>query len=128
MKLPIKYSTEQKLIALSLKSKDRSLPFSERSQAEDQYEALASKQYAKGGVIKKETIMATKKMSEYGGKEMYASKAAMMKHEKKEPMKMEKKEAMMAKGGMTKKPVLAIMIGVGKPKKEMAKGGMAKKK
>ena len=41
----------------------------------------------------------------------------MMKHEKKEPMKMEKKEAMMAKGGMTKKPVLAIMIGVGAPKK-----------
>lgn len=72
--------------------------------------------------------MATKKMSEYGGKEMYASKAAMMKHEKKEPTKMEKKEAMMAKGGMTKKPVLAIMIGVGKPKKEMAKGGMPKKK
>jgi hypothetical protein len=35
---------------------------------------------------------------------------------------------MMAKGGMTKKPVLAIMIGVGKPKKAMAKGGMAKKK
>ena len=76
----------------------------------------------------KETIMATKKMSEYGGKEMYASKAAMMKHEKKEPMKMEKKEAMMAKGGMTKKPMLAIMIGVGKPKKAMAKGGMPKKK
>ena len=71
--------------------------------------------------------MATKKMSEYDGKEMYASKSAMMKHEKKEPMKVEKKEAMMAKGGMTKKPVLAIMIGVGKPKKDMAKGGMAKK-
>ena len=61
--------------------------------------------------------MSTKKMSEYGGKDKYASKAAMMKHEKKEPMKMEKKEAMMAKGGMTKKPVLAIMIGVGAPKK-----------
>jgi hypothetical protein len=45
----------------------------------------------------------------------------------KTPMKMEKKEAMMAKGGMTKKPVLAIMIGMGKPKKDMAKGGMAKK-
>jgi hypothetical protein len=44
----------------------------------------------------------------------------------KTPMKMEKKEATMAKGGMTKKPVLAIMIGMGKPKKAMAKGGMTK--
>lgn len=63
------------------------------------------------------------------GKETYASKAAMMKHEKKEPMKKEKaEEKMMAKGGAVKKPAIAIMIGVGKPKAKMATGGMAKKK
>ncbi len=39
------------------------------------------------------------KISEYGGKEMYKSKAAMMKHEGKESKSMEKKEAGMAKGG-----------------------------
>jgi hypothetical protein len=43
----------------------------------------------------------------------------------KTPMKMAKGGA--AKTPMTKKPVIAIMIGVGKPKKDMAKGGMAKK-
>lgn len=62
------------------------------------------------------------------GKETYASKAAMMKHEKKEPMKKEKAEEKMAKGGSVKKPAIAIMIGIGKPKAKMAKGGMAKKK
>lgn len=39
------------------------------------------------------------KISEYGGKEMYKSKAAMMKHEGKESMSVEKKEAGMANGG-----------------------------
>lgn len=34
----------------------------------------------------------------------------------------------MAKGGAAKKPSVAIMIAVGKPKEKMAKGGMAKKK
>jgi hypothetical protein len=66
--------------------------------------------------------MATKMIKE--GKETYASKAAMMKHEKKEPMKKEKAEEKMSKG----KAGIAIMIGVGKPKTAMAKGGMAKKK
>ena len=33
-----------------------------------------------------------KKISEYGGKEMYASKSAMMKHEKAEGSKVEKME------------------------------------
>ena len=42
------------------------------------------------------------KISEYGGKEMYKSKAAMMKHEGKESMPMEKKEARMAMGGKTR--------------------------
>ena len=40
------------------------------------------------------------KISEYGGKETYKSKAAMMKHEGKESMGMERKEARMAGGGM----------------------------
>lgn len=79
--------------------------------------------------------MATKKIVE--GKEMYASKAAMMKHEKKEPMKKEKKEEMMgmAKGGAVKKgaksPAVALIIGMSKPKGKttmMNKGGMAKGK
>jgi len=38
---------------------------------------------------------ATKKISEYGGMEKYASKAAMKKHEKVEGKKVEKKEKMM---------------------------------
>jgi hypothetical protein len=37
-----------------------------------------------------------KKISEYGGKEMYASKTAMMKHEKGESKAMEMREKMMA--------------------------------
>ena len=43
-------------------------------------------------VIKK---AATKKVSEYGGMEKYASKKAEMKHEKKESKKVEMKEKMM---------------------------------
>ena len=79
--------------------------------------------------------MATKKIVQ--GKETYASKAAMMKHEKKEPMKKEKKEEMMgmAKGGAVKKgaksPAVALIIGMGRPKGKatmMNKGGMAKGK
>jgi len=51
---------------------------------------------------------ATKKMSEYGGMEKYATKGAMMKHEKGEGKKMEKKEGTMfakkmAKGSAKKK-------------------------
>jgi hypothetical protein len=43
--------------------------------------------------------MPAKKMKEYGGKEMYPSKAAMKKHEAKESKKMEAKE----KRGASKK-------------------------
>lgn len=44
-----------------------------------------------------------KKMSEYGGMEMYGSKKAMMKHEKGENKAMEKKEkSMYAKAPMKK--------------------------
>lgn len=78
--------------------------------------------------------MATKKIVE--GKETYASKGAMMKHEKKEPMKKEKQEEMAyAKGGAVKKgaksPAVALIIGMSKPKGKatmMNKGGMAKGK
>jgi hypothetical protein len=74
----------------------------------------------------------TKKITE--GKEMYAGKAAMMKHEKKEPMKKEmkeeKQEKSMAKRG-AKSPAVALIIGMAKPKGKatmMNKGGMAKGK
>jgi len=54
-------------------------------------------------VIKK---AATKKISEYGGMEKYASKKAEMKHEKAEGKKVEKKEKMsFAKKTATKKAV-----------------------
>lgn len=50
-------------------------------------------------------------ISEYGGKEKYASKAAKMKHEKAESKKVEKKEKMAAKkttskSGAKKKPFM----------------------
>ena len=48
-----------------------------------------AKKMAKGGKV-------PAAISEYGGKEKYSSKTAMMKHEKKEPMKMEKKEKKMS--------------------------------
>jgi hypothetical protein len=77
--------------------------------------------------------MATKKITQ--GKETYASKAAMMKHEKSEPLKKQMQEdMMMAKGGAVKKgaksPAVALIIGMGKPKGKtmMNKGGMAKGK
>jgi len=73
------------------------------------------KKMAKGGKV-------PAAISEYGGKEKYASKAAMMKHEKKESPKMEKKEKM-AKGGTVK----CATGGVVKKKKpvKMAVGGVA---
>ena len=49
-----------------------------------------------GGVVKKAK---GGKISEYGGKEMYKSKSAMMKHEGSESMAMERKERKMAMGG-----------------------------
>ncbi len=48
------------------------------------------------------------KISEYGGKETYSSKASMMKHEGKESMGMERKEARMATGGMAKKAEMKV--------------------
>jgi hypothetical protein len=55
--------------------------------------------------MKKTTNKTSKKMiSEYGGKEKYASKAAKMKHEKSEGMKMEMKEKMM----VGKKPMIKV--------------------
>ena len=62
-----------------------------------------TKKMAKGGKV-------SAPISEYGGKEKYSSKAAMMKHEKKEPMKVEKKEGMMAKGGSVKKKPMKGII------------------
>ncbi len=62
---------------------------------------------------------------EYGGKEKYASKTQMMKHEKAESPKMEKKEKMMAKGGLSKLKAPSIMIAVAMPK--VAKAPKVKK-
>jgi hypothetical protein len=62
-----------------------------------------TKKMAKGGKV-------PAAISEYGGKEKYPSKTAMMKHEKKEPMKIEKKEGMMAKGGAVKKKPMKGII------------------
>lgn len=68
----------------------------------------AARQGAPGGMMRQAlgsgiaSMMATGgkvKVSEYGGKETYKSKAAMMKHEGKESPSMEKKEGRMAKGG-----------------------------
>jgi hypothetical protein len=67
-----------------------------------------AKKMAKGGKV-------NAPIKEYGGKEKYPSKTAMMKHEKKEPKKEEKQEkkgVFMAKGGDVKSP------------KKMAVGGM----
>ena len=72
---------------------------------------------AKGGAVKKPT--AKRDVKEYGGKEKYASKAAMMKHEKAESPAKEKKEKDMGK----RSPVIAVMIGMTDKKKKMAKGG-----
>jgi hypothetical protein len=44
-----------------------------------------------------------KQIKEYGGKEVYASKAAKAAHEKKEGKKVEKKEKAMEKKPMSKK-------------------------
>jgi hypothetical protein len=62
-----------------------------------------AKKMAKGGKV-------PAAISEYGGKEKYPSKAAMMKHEKKESVKTEKKEGMMAKGGSVKKKPMKGII------------------
>ena len=69
------------------------------------------------------------------GKEMFAGKAAMMKHEKKEPMKKEMKEEKQEKMSMAKRgaksPAIALIIGMAKPKGKttmMSKGGMSKGK
>ncbi len=107
---------------IAQKKRDKSLTFGERRELEDQYAQLAERSFAKGGVVTKGNKMATKKIVE--GKEMYASKGAMMKHEKKEPMKKEKAEEK-AEKKMGKAKGVAILIA---PMKKMANGGMAKKK
>lgn len=72
--------------------------------------------------------MATKKIKEYGGKEIYASKSAMMKHEKKESPAMEKREAGMKKGGVVKKKMSSDIIGRAVKRKTADVKGRAMKK
>ena len=117
----------QKIVKYRSQAEDKTIPQDARNKLLDranelEYKAFeGEKKMAKGGAVaKKKPIM------EYGGKEKYASKAAMAKHEKGEGKAMEKKEKMMSKG----KPAgVAILIS---PVKKLAKGGavkpMAKKK
>jgi hypothetical protein len=122
-----KKTDAQKVAELRKAAEDKTLPQAVRNTYLDRaneiersgYEKMKMKEgmnMAKGGAVKKKTakpamavmigLSPAKKMakggaaiSEYGGKEKYASKAAMMKHEKKESPKMEKKEKKMAFGG-----------------------------
>lgn len=116
---PTPQELKAKAASYRKQAEDKSLPQSVRNQFLDNANELEAKasgvKLAKGGAVKKKSI------SEYGGKEKYASKAAMAKHEKAEGGAMEKKEK-----AMKKTAGVAIVIGVGKPK-AMAKGGMAKK-
>jgi hypothetical protein len=79
MKFPVKYSTTQKLKALALRVEDRSIPFSERSQAEDQYKSIASGSYAKGGMPIKGSRTATNKATKMMAKGGAVKKASMSK-------------------------------------------------
>jgi len=122
-----KKSDAKKVADLRKMAEDKTLPQAVRNSYLDRANEIERSGYekmkmtegmAKGGAVKKKPAMAimigvgpAKKMAkggkvtapikEYGGKETYSSKAAMAKHEKKEPMKMEKKEQM-AKGGTVK--------------------------
>lgn len=92
-------------------AEDKSLPQSVRNEYLDkanavEKEAAKPAPYAKGGVVK----------PPMGAKPPV----------KKLPMPAMAKGGAVAKGA--KKPAVAIMIAVGKPKEKMAKGGMAKKK
>lgn len=51
-------------------------------------------------------VMKGKTISEYGGAEMYSSKSAMAKHEKKEGVKVEKKEEKTASKKMMGKKIV----------------------
>ena len=118
---PTPQELKAKAASYRKQAEDKSLPQSVRNQFLDNANDLEAKasgvKLAKGGAVAKK-----KSISEYGGREKYASKAAMAKHEKGEGSAMEKKE----KAAMKKAAGVAIVIGVGKPK-AMAKGGMAKK-
>lgn len=99
-------------------AEDTSLPQAVRNEYLDKANAIekeaAKPTMAKGGVVK----------PPYGGKPPVSVKPPMG---GKPPIKKLPMPAM-AKGGAVKKPAVAIMIAVGKPKEKMAKGGMAKKK
>lgn len=109
-------SPAQKAARFRKIAEDKNLPQEVRNEyldkanaAEREAAKAAGMPYAKGGAVSKKA--APKKMM-YGG--------------------MAEKMPAMAKGGAmakgAKKPAVAIMIAVGKPKEKMAKGGMAKKK
>ena len=71
--------------------------------------------------------MATKKIKEYGGKEIYASKSAMLKHEKKETPAVEKREAGMKRGGVVKKAAGGGVLGAVRRRTADVRGRAMKK-
>jgi hypothetical protein len=134
-----KKSDAKKVADLRKMAEDKTIPQAVRNSYLDRANEIERSGYekmkmteglAKGGVVKKKPAKPTvavmigvgpaKKMAkggkvsapikEYGGKEVYASKAAVAKHEKKEPMKVEKKEEKMAKGGSIKKKPMKGVI------------------
>ena len=103
------------------KAKDTTVPQEVRNTYLDRANELERKAFeaTKGAPVTPE-----KKMM-YGGMPVRGSRTATNKEKKMMGggYAMPMKTPMMAKGGAVKKPVVAIMIGVGKPKK-MATGGM----
>jgi hypothetical protein len=111
------------------KAKDTSVPQEVRNTYLDRANELERKAFE---ATKKAPAVPEKKMM-YGGMPVRGSRTATNKEKKMMGggYAMPTKTPMMAKGGAVKggKPVVAIMIGVGKPKGKtaMAKGGMTKK-
>jgi hypothetical protein len=131
-----KKTDAQKIAELRKAAEDKTIPQAARNAYLDRANQLERSGYekmkmteglAKGGSVKKKPAVALmiglspeKKMAkggkvvapikEYGGKEVYASKTAMAKHEKKESVKTEKAEEKMAKGGSVKKKPMKGII------------------
>jgi hypothetical protein len=85
-----------------------------------------------------ENVMGTPEQNKKAKEEIERYKASKAKEKEKEETKMAKGGTVKGKGKVTKSgskaaktgkaPILAIMVGVAKPKAKMAKGGMSSKK
>ena len=110
-------------------AKDKSLPQDVRNAYLDkanEAERMAAKPYARGGMVQPVKGAGMPK-PRTGGIAQMPKQAVMPKPRTGGDVLMPKQPAM-AKGGAVKKPEVAIMIAVGKPKTKMAKGGMTKGK